>query len=303
MFCDLKNVPEEQRAPASREILAAFISSLAGIYAGSTVANYFNSVHAWHTLHGLEWSPNSDETDALLKAAKSLAPPSSKRPPREPYTLDIITRLHAHLDLNDPLDTAVFACLTTTFFATARTGEFTVANIPAFNPAIHVTREHMSLQRDRQGLEVTNFRLPRTKSSQQGEDVSWAKQSGPCDPHAAIHHHFSLNNPPPNAHLFAYRTKKGFTPMTRTKFLKTLERAFKAAGLTPLKGHGIRIGSTLEYLLRNVPFDVVKAKGRWASDAFLVYLRKHAQIMAPYLQATPVLHESFLRHTIPPIRR
>lgn len=303
-FCDLKGIPEEQRGPTSSGLLASFIASLAGTYSGSTVANYFNSVHAWHTLHGLPWSLNTDETSALLKAAKLLAPPSSKRPPRKPYTVDTISRLHTHLNLNDPLEAAVFACLTTTFFSTARTGEFTVLNLNAFDPLNHVTRAHVSQQRDRQGFEVTNFRIPCTKSSPQGEDVSWAKQTGPYDPQAALQNHFTLNNPPPSAHLFAYRTKKGFNPLTRSKFLKTLNKAFTAAGLPPLSnGHGIRIGSTLEYLLRNVPFDVVKVKGRWASDAFLVYLRKHAQILAPYIQDSPALHDSFVRYTIPPIRR
>ncbi|KAJ7223915.1 hypothetical protein C8J57DRAFT_955046, partial [Mycena rebaudengoi] len=57
-----------------------------------------------------------------------------------------------------------------------------------------------------------------------------------------------------------------------------------------IQGHGIRIGASLLYLLRGVPFDVVKTLGRWASDAFLLYLRKHAQIMAPYIQANPGIH-------------
>ncbi|KAG2072798.1 hypothetical protein BDR04DRAFT_976873, partial [Suillus decipiens] len=52
--------------------------------------------------------------------------------------------------------------------------------------------------------------------------------------------------------------------------------------------HAIRISATLEYLLCHVPFDVVKTMGRWeASDAFQCYLREHAQILAPYPQATP----------------
>ncbi|KIK74671.1 hypothetical protein PAXRUDRAFT_174969, partial [Paxillus rubicundulus Ve08.2h10] len=51
-----------------------------------------------------------------------------------------------------------------------------------------------------------------------------------------------------------------------------------------------------------IPFDVVKVKGRWASDAFLVYLRRHAQILAPYMQAQPVIHKAFLHYTLPPIR-
>lgn len=74
------------------------------------------------------------------------------------------------------------------------------------------------------------------------------------------------------------------------------------AGLDPLQGHAIRIGATLEYLLRNVPFDVVKTMGRWASDAFQLYLRNHAQILAPYLQATPILQDEFLRLTMPQVR-
>ncbi|KAF8126029.1 hypothetical protein EV363DRAFT_1125441, partial [Boletus edulis] len=156
-FCDLKAIPEEQRAPTSSDILAAFISSLAGTYAGSTVVNYVNGVHAWHTIHRLPWKLRSDETDALLKAAKLLAPPSSKRPPREPYTIDIIVKIRSHLNLQDPLDAAVFACLTTTFFATARTGEFTTPSQHTFDPATHITRAHVSHQRDRHGLEVTNF--------------------------------------------------------------------------------------------------------------------------------------------------
>ncbi|KAF9011022.1 hypothetical protein BDZ89DRAFT_909974, partial [Hymenopellis radicata] len=74
-------------------------------------------------------------------------------------------------------------------------------------------------------------------------------------------------------------------PLTKPAFLARIAAAAKAADLQPLQGHGIRIGSTLEYLLRGLAFEVVKTLGRWKSDAFLVYLRKHAEIMAPYMQA------------------
>ena len=69
-----------------------------------------------------------------------------------------------------------------------------------------------------------------------------------------------------------------------------------------MQGHGIRIRSTLEYLLRGVPFDVMKVKGRWSSDAFTLYLRKHAQILVPYIQAVPAVHDAFVRLTMPPVR-
>jgi hypothetical protein len=46
----------------------------------------------------------------------------------------------------------------------------------------------------------------------------------------------------------------------------------------------------------------MKVKGRWASNAFILYLTKHAQILAPYMQAVPDLHATFVRYTMPPVR-
>ena len=70
----------------------------------------------------------------------------------------------------------------------------------------------------------------------------------------------------------------------------------KAAGILTsdktFQGHSIRIGATLEYLLRDTPFDIVKTMGRWSSDAFFIYLRKHAQILAPHIQAIPNLQQA-----------
>ena len=137
----------------------------------------------------------------------------------------------------------------------------------------------------------------------------WARQDGPTDPDAAMANHLVVNNPPEGHHLFSYKQQKGnkttpstWQPLTKTKFLERVKKAAIAANLNPLQGHGIRIGSTLEYLLRGVPFDIMKSKGRWASDAFLLYLQKHAVIMAPYIQAKSTVHEAFIRYTMPPAR-
>ncbi|KIJ06731.1 hypothetical protein PAXINDRAFT_91569, partial [Paxillus involutus ATCC 200175] len=257
---------------------------------------------AWHTVHGLKWTLNDSETDALLKAASSLAPPQSRRPPREPYTVDMMVSIRNHLDLTSPLHAAVFACLTTAFYATARVGELTTKTLHSFDPLSHIKPSDVRIERDRQGNAVTNFHLPKSKSAPSGEDINWARQDGPSDPHAAFENHLKVNSPPCGGPLFAYRKGKSHKPLTKSKFLSVLASSLKASGRPPLQGHGIRIGSTLEYLLRNIPFDVVKVKGRLASDAFLVYLRRHAQILAPYMQAQPSLHESFLKLTLPPVR-
>ena len=130
----------------------------------------------------------------------------------------------------------------------------------------------------------------------------WASQDGDTNPTTALQNHIQVNQPSDASHLFAYRAKHTRRPLTKSKFIERVSAAARAAGLEPLQGHGIRIGSTLEYLLRGVPFDVMKAKGRWAGDSFQLYLRKHAVIIAPYIQAVPNVHETFIRYAMPPVR-
>ncbi|KAG2345618.1 hypothetical protein BDR05DRAFT_974959 [Suillus weaverae] len=285
VYCDSKMIPEHQRALVSNILISSFITSMAGHYSTKTIVNYVCDVHAWHVLHGLTWSLNDMEIDALLKASISLTPASTKRSKREPYTINMIVAIHEQLNLSHPLDAAVFACLTTSFFATARAGKFTIPCLDAFNPAIHMKPSNVSDTHDRQNLHMKTFFLPRMKSAPEGEEVSWAKQTGPADPEEAFANHLCINEPPLDNALFAYRHNNSYRPLTKAKFLQCLTSTMKAAGRQPVSGHGIRIGSTLD-------------------DAFLAYLHHHAQILAPYMQATPALQEQFLRHTmnLPPVR-
>jgi hypothetical protein len=301
VFCDQRAIPELQRCPADSLLMLTFISSCAGSYSGKTLANYFYAIRAWHTLHGAPWRMNAAEMKAALDGASILAPPSSRKPKRSPMTVATITSLATKFVLTNPLDAAVFACLTTTFFSAARLGEFTLPSLKSFVPALHVKPSDVHRNQDRHGLQVTVFKLPRTKCSVEGEEVFWAEQQGISDPQAALFNHLSVNNPPPNLPLFSWKHPNGLRGLTRTEFLKRINLAAEELGIDSLKGHGIRIGATLEYLLRGVPFDVVKSIGRWSSEAFLLYLRQHAVIIAPYIQGSPIM-DSFTRYTMPPPR-
>ena len=301
VFCDQRAVPEERRCPADPLLMLTFISSCAGSYSGKTLANYFYAIRAWHTLHGAPWLMNAAEMKAALDGASILAPPSSKRPKRSPMTVATIILLASKLDRSIPLDAAVFACLTTTFYSAARLGEFTLPSLKAFIPSQHVKPSDVRLDQDRNGLQVTVFKLPRTKSAINGEDVFWAIQQGASDPQAALANHFAINNPAQDRPLFSWKHPNGLRPLTRNEFVRRISQAAAELGLDSIKGHGIRIGATLEYLLRGVPFDVIKSIGRWSSEAFLLYLRQHAVIIAPYIQGTSIM-EAFTRYTMPPPR-
>lgn len=301
VYCDSLKIPEQQRCPISPTLLLAFLSSCAGSYSGTALANYAAGLKAWHLLHGRPWIVNAKELKAILDGATALAPPASKSSKRKPFTVDILSTIRTHIDLNDPRDAAIFACITTTFYSIARLGEFTVAAIRTFDPMKHITRDCVSKAVDRNGLPVTKFHIPSTKTSPiEGEDAYWAAQDGISDPSAALENHLRINPAGPKDHLFAWKHKKGLRPLSKPEVSKRLSAIAQAAGLSDLKGHGLRIGGTLEYLLRGVPFDVVKSMGRWSSDAFTLYLRDHAVVIAPYIQSSPAL-EPFTRHTMPPV--
>jgi hypothetical protein len=267
------------------------------------LGNYVAALKAWHLLHGRTWITQPDELKAMLDGAAALAPSSSKRPKRVPFTPEFIIKIHNQLDLNSPLDAAVFVCLTTTFYCIARLGEFTVPTIKGkFNPSRYITRSSISETFDRNNLPVTKFYIPCTKTAPAGEETYWAAQAGLSDPKAALENHLRVNPASPEAHLFAWNHPTGgLRPLSRAEFTKRISSAATAAGLPGFKGHSLRIGGTLEYLLRGIPFDVVKSMGRWSSESFTIYLRQHAMILAPYIQATPIL-EPFTRYTIPPVR-
>lgn len=305
VFCDRKEIPEDLRAPVDNLILKSFVATLAGIYSATAITNYTSAIRAWHIVHGIEWKIGDPEMAAIIKGAKQMAPRSSTKEKREPMSKSFIEKLRPHFSDTIPLDVAVFACLTSAFWSTARLGELTVQNLLAFNPAIHVKRSNLGESTDRNGLETTTIHVPETKANRsEGETLYWARQEGDSDPKGALLRHLEVNNPAENFHLFGYRNKDGkMIPLTRTTFLKRLSEATKTAKLQRLHGHSIRIGSTLEYLLRGLPFDVVKVKGRWNSDAFHQYLRDHAKILAPYMQAAPPkVHDQFIRVTMPSVR-
>ncbi|KDQ55554.1 hypothetical protein JAAARDRAFT_133345 [Jaapia argillacea MUCL 33604] len=301
IFCDIREISEAQRCPASSILMLTFVSSCAGSYSGKTLANYFFVIRAWHTLHRQPWQMNPTEMKAILDGASILAPPTSRRPKRKPFTPTLISSIQDQLDLSTLLDAAVYACLTTTFWCAARVGEFTLPSLKAFNPHVHIKQSDIRNSEDHHGLQVTVFTLPFTKCSAEGEEVYWARQTGSFDPEAALDNHFAVNNPPLHSTLFTWNHLHGPRPLTRTEFLKRLSTASSALGVESLKGHGIRIGATLKYLLQGVPFDVVKSISRWSSKAFTLYLHQHAIVMAPYIQGTPIL-EPFTRYTMPPLR-
>lgn len=226
---------------------------------------------------------------AALNGTAKLAPPSSTRPPQQPFTVDLLNAILACLDSTIPIDAAFKGCMTSTYWGVAW-----VSSLP--KPTHLLTPHGMSnaltlYKQDCNGLDVTAFGIPRTKTSPHGEEVFWAEQPLCRDacPGAALRNHLIVNPLRPNAPLFAYCTPNGYLPPTCTVFNRRLEVITDLLHIENLKLHGLCVGRTLKHMLQGVPFDVVKTLGHWSLDTFHLYLCKHAIIIAPYLQNSPQL--------------
>ncbi|KAF9444555.1 hypothetical protein P691DRAFT_786505 [Macrolepiota fuliginosa MF-IS2] len=271
IYYDTEQISKEARALISSPTLTSFVTSLAGSYSSSTISNYVSGIQAWHILHGLKWSINDNVLEVLLQGTQCAAPPSSKKAKRVPFTLDIISTLHIHLDLDNHAHVAVSTCLTSAFYATACLDVHTVT--------------------DHHGLTLTVIHLPHSKASPLSPGIT--------DPEAAYWKHLQYNNLPQDQHIFAYPHKGSFQPLTHWNFMEVMNKAAQKAGLPILHGHGIRIGATLKYLLRGLSFEAMKAKGCWASNAFTVYLTDHTQVLTQHTQAQPKVHDWVIKITIP----
>ncbi|KAJ3489107.1 hypothetical protein NLI96_g2341 [Meripilus lineatus] len=309
VFCDQKGIQEWHRAPAKAELIQAFIAALIGTYPGGTIQNYVAGIRAWHEINLLSWKMKDINLRSLYKAADNNAPMSARRPPRKPYTIKHLERIIEKLDSSTSLGANVKAVGTSLIYGIARMGELTVKNMEDFDPAKHPQISDVSKIVDDHGNEATSIHLPWTKCGPiSGESISYAIQNSLSCPVMALQNHIHINKPQKGEHLFTYtrinpRTKREErVPLTHHKFLACIAEAAKEAGVETLSGHGFRIGGVLEYLLRGLPFDVVKYKGRWASNAFAIYLRRHAEILAPYIQAGGAVQGEFVRIMFPSIR-
>lgn len=114
------------------------------------------------------------------------------------------------LNLNEPLDAAVNACLKVAFWLMLRLSELTVKNIKTFDPALHVKPVNVTLGQDQGSNEVMVIFIFRTKAAANGKDLYFAHQQDECDLIAALRNYFKINKLCQNRHLFKYKHNSNY---------------------------------------------------------------------------------------------
>ena len=290
-FCEKECVPANLRFPTDEFILCAYAASDAGRTSGNTIRNRMSALKAWHHAHNASWQGGM-RLHIVLNGVKNLTPASSIRPPRPPVTKSMLTTLLSGLNLRSPLDAAVAACATTSFWGQCRLGELLTTSKHDTTTSQRPTRSHLT-----RGHKSTTFtlRLPQTKTHKRGESVIIVAQNCTSNPLPLLQHHLSINNLSQDLPLFAYTSPSGPITLTKAIFLERCNNIWSAFGYPRTTGHSFRIGGTTELLLSGVPPDVVKKMGRWASDSFLRYWRNLEDI-APIHIGNHTHHRKHRKH-------
>lgn len=270
-WCDDKGIPEACRLPACEDLLCEFAADSGGVRSGSSARNLLAGVRALHLYLGLPYA-GGIRLLQVLRGVENLRPAESRRAARAPVTVELLCALARSLSPGSGFDAACFAAATAAFWCQARLGEFLSDSASVHDPAKFPSRCNLGPPATAKGSR--SLHLPWTKTTRTaGASIVICRQVGPADPIAAMEYHLALNDMPPYFPLFAYTANGSIIALTKKRFLDRCNSVWGALLSHELSGHCFRIGGTTELLLRGISPHVVKALGRWSSDAFLRYWR------------------------------
>ncbi|KAJ7288768.1 hypothetical protein C8J57DRAFT_1214864 [Mycena rebaudengoi] len=205
-FCDSEDIPENDRMPASEELIAMFIASWAGRISRSAVDTWVSAVRAWHIVHGASWLMD-DHLRFVKNGVTNLVPESSTRAPRPPVTIPHISALRENLSLNNTFDSAVLACAECAFFGCNRLGELLPTSHISYDPSKFATRTAISFDSDPAGNNFYAIKAPWTKTTGYAGATLLVSQQDSLNPVASMEHHLIINKSVPSSSpLFSFQT-------------------------------------------------------------------------------------------------
>ncbi|KAJ3770232.1 DNA breaking-rejoining enzyme [Lentinula raphanica] len=277
LFAARRGLSPEDVSPPSEQFVCEFAVSFAGKVAGATARTYVSAVKKWVIRRGLVWT-GGPRLDQVLKGVNRHTPDTSVQEERSPVKVEYLRMLFQDRESDEGFRRCRNAVATVLFFGQMRANEAlprssTVESLPNSLPRVRDLAEPNG-----EGARILH--LPKTKTQQvHGEKVVITPNGTEVDPIRALRKHIAANRLGPDDPLFAFRNKDGgLELLSKSTFLSACNGIWSTHGIPRITGHCFRIGGTTHYLLAGVSPDVVKALGRWKSDAFLRYWRNLDQL-------------------------
>ena len=172
----------------------------------------------------------------------------------------------------DPDKAMIWAACCVGFVGFLRTAEFTVPSSSKFDPSVHLTVQDVAIDSyTSPSLLQIRVKMSKTDQFKQGTSVFLAASHNELCPVAALLSYL-VSRPPGEGPLFQFTDG---SPLTRPRFVTEFRKALMAAGVQAeaYTGHSFRIGAATTAAAKGVADNLIKALGRWTSEAYQIYIR------------------------------
>ena len=267
--------------PLSEHQLCQFASFLAKKnLSHSSIKGYLSALRHLQIASGLPdpGIASMPKLEGVVKGIKSIqAKTKQKANVRLPITVDILRRIG---EVWEQQGTSIDHCMlwaavTMAFFGFLRAGELTVPSDAAFDPAVHLTRDDLSIDSisDPQSIK---FRL---KAFRKGVDIVVGRTGNKLCPVAAMLSYLAVGGNK-TGFLFHFRDDK---LLTKARFVESVRLALAAGFNQKLySGHSFRSGAATTAGACGIPDSAIKMLGRWSSATYLIYIRNPRELLANY---------------------
>jgi hypothetical protein len=253
-----------------------------------TVGKYVSQVRAWHLRNfrthlcgDLDYSAMRD----LLKGVCRLVAQPGKRQRFGVRTQDLAASMAAKLAGSTPDEANWRAALTVGFCGLMRAAEFALQAGEAFDALRHLTRADVSVRRTSDGRKYATVMMrPAKRRTGEGKIVPLVLAAGGTllDPVDALQQLFAADPVPREqwASTPLFRTAAGGA--LRVSQVRGVVKALMASlGLDPRRfgAHSLRIGGATAGLAGKLSEQILRAAGRWSSDAAELYARASKEAM------------------------
>lgn len=270
VFCDeVGEVP----LPISVEDLTIYAQYLSNsLKSPQSVRNYINGLRVLHAVSDLPvTSFYSMDLKLMLKGIRRLKKHVVKQ--ACPITLPMLFKLSTVVNLQDSAQQACWSAILIAFFCMLRSSNLVPKTSDTFDPKKQLCKSDFLMGPD---CVVVKIRWSKTiQFAQKHYHLPLLRvPSSPLCPVHAASSLLKLVSKSPSPAAFVWKSGKVWKSLIYSRLLRQLKAWVKAIGYDPKKFslHSLRRGSASLAFDVNVPGEVIKAQGDWASDAYLRYL-------------------------------
>ena len=231
----------------------------------STIMTYVSAISFAHKVRGLSDPANHAIIQKLLQGIKNLSLPTQTL---QPITKNILVSLLANVPFvsdNQFERVLIRALFSVMYYACLRIGE--VAKSSHMQNIIQINQISFTPNGDNLVITFYHYKHSNGKSP----TLTLTRHSTPECPVAALSSYLVLRGKRPGP-LFLLENG---SPVSRMWLVRQLKLALQMANLNPLlyNSHSFRIGRCTQLVMDGYPDSFIRKVGRWASNAYLRYVR------------------------------